>query len=351
MNALSLTVVLTAGTACADPFGPPAAYSPNDPVATIGEVARPAPTAGVVPGYPATTYPAPGAVMGYQVPPPDAPAGLCEACIEPVRKPFQSDHAFDGFIGPVSNPVLAKDPRSNSYARLLFINNNLPGSHPLDGDIQAYALQTNLALTERLSIIADKDGYAHISPRRGPSASGFLNLAAGLKYTFYRDVENQTLAAIGFLYEIPSGEAKVQQNQGAGSFAPFLTFGKQFRENWHYLQTTGYYFPLQASQGSSFIWNSFHIDRQIGWFYPLAELNWFWYTSGGNRLPAAFGEGDGLLNLGTRGQAGAHLVTGALGAKAVLNKNYTVGFAYEIPLTNRHDIINNRLTVELIGRY
>ncbi|MDY3551880.1 hypothetical protein R5W24_000960 [Gemmata sp. JC717] len=353
MNALALSALLTAGSVGADPAyqQPPAQGYQTLPISGYAD-------AGALPaaGYPGTTTAAPTTGPGYAAPGYTAPAGavpaLCDECTKPVRRLFQSDHEFDDFVGPVSNPILNKDPRSNSHARLLFINNNVPGGHPLDGNIQAYALQMNLAVTERLSIIADKDGLAHISPRNGPSTTGFLNLAAGLKYTFYRDVENQTLAAFGFLYEIPSGEAKVQQNQGSGSFAPFVTYGKEFGNKWHYLQTTGYYFPLKSSQGSSYIWNSFHVDKQLfGWFYPLAELNWFWYTSGGNRLPPVFGEGDGLLNLGTRGQAGAHLVTAALGAKAVLTNKYTVGFALEFPLTSRNDIINQRLTVELIGRY
>jgi hypothetical protein len=350
MNALCLSVLMTVGSAGAEPLGPPTVYVTNDPLVALYQVANapnpPAlPTPQAPPGYGAAS------VADPNVLPDGTERGLRELCNVPDRQPFQSDHAFDGFIGPVTNPILNKDPRSNSHARILFINNTIPGSHPLDGSFQAYALQTNLAVTERLNIIADKDGYVHVAPRRGKSQSGFLNISAGLKYTFYRDVENQALAALGFLYEIPSGEAKVFQNQGAGSFAPFLTLGKEFRENWHYLQTTGYFFPLNSKQGSSFVWNSFHIDRKFGWFYPLAELNWFWYTSGGVRLPAAVGEGDGLLNLGTRDQAGAHLVTAALGAKAILNKNYTLGFAYELPISNRHDLINNRLTIELIGRY
>jgi hypothetical protein len=346
MNALSLTVLLTAGAAGADPFFPPTADPPARPAAFDVPTGAP-PTA-----LPPATAPGamPGGVPAVAGNPPPAMGELAAA---PVRGLFQSDHEFDGFVGPVSNPILNKDPRSNSYARILFVNNNFPGGSPLGGgDARIYALQTNLALTDRLSVIADKDGVAHIAAGNLRSQTGLLNLSAGLKYTFYRDVETQTLAAAGFLYEIPSGEAKAFQSHGSGSFAPFVTVGQQFFDYWHYLQTTGYYFPLNAPQGSSFFWNSFHVDRQLfGWFYPLAEVNWFWYTAGGNLQPTAPGEGDGLLNFGTRGQSGAQLVTGALGAKAVLSKNYTLGFAYEIPLTQRHDILNQRLTVELIARY
>lgn len=362
MNALTLSALLTLGSVGAEPIDqssvptgyqalPISGYASPDVQAGLPPMGFPGTASPAYPVSAAPSYVAVPAPQGYAAPMGTAPA-LCDECNKPVRALFQSDHEFDNFVGPVSNPVLNKDPRSNSHARILFINNNVPSGHPLDGNIQVYALQTNLALTERLSIIADKDGLAHLSPRNGASTTGILNISAGLKYTFYRDAETQTLAAAGFLYEIPIGGANVQQNQGSGAFAPFLSFGQEFGNKWHYLQTTGYYFPVQSAQGSSFLWNSFHVDRQLfGWLYPLAELNWFWYTAGGNRLPAAFGEGDGLLNLGTRGQGGAHLVTAAFGAKAILTKNYTLGAVLEVPLSNRHDILNQRLTVELIARY
>jgi hypothetical protein len=108
-----------------------------------------------------------------------------------ARPMFLSDHEFDSFIGPITNPILSKDPRSNTYLRGMFIDNNLPGSLG-GGDLQAYAVQANLAINERLSIIADKDGYASLT-NGSAHQSGWMNIAAGLKYTFLRDVENQTL--------------------------------------------------------------------------------------------------------------------------------------------------------------
>jgi hypothetical protein len=81
------------------------------------------------------------------------------------------------------------------------------------------------------------------------------------------------------------------------------------------------------------------------------ELNWFQYTDSGNLLPAAIGEGDGLLNLGTRGMSGKSLVTGAVGAKIKLSESVLAGAAYEFPLSGYEGIVNNRLTVDLTLRY
>jgi hypothetical protein len=48
----------------------------------------------------------------------------------PVASPFaqprafpNTDHEFHGFVGPLSNPVQFKDPRSLTEARYLFMNN------------------------------------------------------------------------------------------------------------------------------------------------------------------------------------------------------------------------------------
>lgn len=353
MNALSLAALLTAGAVGADPV----AYPPAQP---------PAAGAGwnaAQPGYLPARYapagepqavPAPGGLpAGAYAPAPADEARMGELCATAARGLFRSDREFEGFIDPISNPVLSKDPRSSTYARFLFINNSVPADHPIGGgNIQVYGLQVNVAINERLTFIADKDGAARIAPRNGPSTTGFLNIAAGLKYTFIRDVETQTLAAVGLMYEIPTGEANVQQNHGAGSLVPFLTVGKEVNKHWHVLNTLGFYAPLHAPNGSSFLYNSFHIDRQVfGWLYPLAEFNWFWYTSGGRRTPTAFGEGDGLINFGTRGQSGAHLVTAAFGAKAVVCPNLTIGAAFEVPLSNRNDILNQRFIFQATARY
>lgn len=270
------------------------------------------------------------------------------------RKLFESDRAFPGFIGPISNPVLAKDPRALTEARLLFVDNFIPDEHPFNGgDFQVYGLQLRLAVTERLSLIADKDGLASIHPGNGGSETGWLNMAFGMKYAFVRNVEKQLLVVGGFQYEPNMGEAKVFQDHGDGVFSVFGIVGKEFCGGVHAIANAGYQFPVDDSQNSSFAYGQLHLDKQFfGWLYPLVEANWFHYTGGGNRgLPAALGEGDGLINLGTTGVEGNNLVTVAVGLKAIVNKHLDVGVAYEKPVTNRKDFINDRILVEMILRY
>ena len=69
-----------------------------------------------------------------------------------------SDHAFDDFISPMTNPVFFEDPRTLTEARFIFINHHVPDGLG-GGDVQLFALQLRAALTENLSFIATKDGY------------------------------------------------------------------------------------------------------------------------------------------------------------------------------------------------
>ena len=49
--------------------------------------------------------------------------------------------------------------------------------------------------------------------------------------------------------------------------------------------------------------------------------------------------------------AGNDIVTGAVGAKYKHSAYSEIGLAWEVPLTDRRDIIDNRLTVDWIIRY
>lgn len=264
---------------------------------------------------------------------------------------LRSDRAFDGFIGPISNPVLAKDPRSLTEFRFLFVDNYIPTGNFLGGgDFQAYGFQLRAALTDRLTFIADKDGFLSLHPHNGSSRTGALNVAMGLKYIFIRDVERQLLVVGGFQYEPQSGYANVFQNLG-DTITGFGIIGKEFG-CYHVILNTGYQQALDTNLNSSFYYTSLHLDRKFGKLYPLAEMNWYHWTQGGNHgLPASVGEGDGLLNLGTSGVAGNNMVTLAGGLKYKISPYVITGIAYERPVGARKNLINNRVLFEMIFRY
>lgn len=277
-----------------------------------------------------------------------------EACSS--RKAFESDHEFARFVGPISNPVFSKDPRSNTEVRTLFINNWIPNGHGLfagGGNYQVVATQIRVALNERLSIIADKDGYGFFHPGGADGADGWLNIAAGLKYVFIRDVENQFIVSGGMLYELPTGEANVFQNQGDGIITAFVAAGKEIDCDTHLLATIGESFPIDNQFSSGYFYANLHLDRRVmDKFYPLVELNWFHYVSGGNwGIPSTVGEADGHINIGTSGVSGNDLVTVAVGAKYKPSNHLEFGGVWETPISNRQDIMDQRLTFEMILRY
>lgn len=299
---------------------------------------------------------------GQQAPAPVVPAvpgtgaaAAADVLCEPAgcRSRFASDRAFDCFIAPMTNIFLNFDPRSQTSARFVYLHNSIPGQHVLGGGTASiYALQLSVALSERLSFIANRNAIATIDPRNAASETGIMNFAGGLKYTFWRDVECQRVAAVGFTYEAPTGYANIQQNHGGGLLNLFSSGGMQIGDSWHFLSSGGIQIPFNDNQNSTFTYTSLHIDKCInGWFYPLAELNYFYYLGGANRFPRAFGEGDGLWNFGTQNMNKAQLVTTAVGFRALLTDHASLGATYEIPISNRKDFINERITVDFTLRF
>ena len=58
-----------------------------------------------------------------------------------------------------------------------------------------------------------------------------------------------------------------------------------------------------------------------------------------------------LINLPASGVAGTNVVTGVVGVRWKPNGHFETGAGYELPLTNRTDILQNRLYADVIFRY
>ena len=277
-------------------------------------------------------------------------ADLFNDCSGKIAGLFRrSDHCFDKFISPITNPVYFEDPRTLTEARFIYLNHQVPAA--LGGNqVQLFALQLRGALTEDLSIIATKDGYA-VSDN--PLVrDGWADVSAGLKLNVYKDVSTQTIVSVGSTFEMPFGSPRTLQGNGDGEFNFFATAGSEIATDWHYLTAAGWRLPVDQNAESTSIYWSNHIDRRLGdsGFYLLSECNWYHWTDDGNAFPAAV-EGLDLFNLGGRGVDSNDIVTGAIGVKYKPSGNMEVGFAWETPLTDRRDIIEDRYTVDLIVRY
>lgn len=273
-----------------------------------------------------------------------------------------SDHGFDDFISPMINFVYFEDPRTLTELRPIFLHHRLPstvGTGPLaaGGSVQLYALQFRVALTERLSLIAVKDGFIVDNIGSGPVDGliddGWADVTLGLKYNLLRDSDRGRLWSVGGTYEMPVGTPRAQQAIGDGEFHLFSSFAQRLWDgNAHYMTGFGYRLPVDGDLQTEALHWSNHFDvRLTDRTYLFTELAWWhWNDDADNGLPIGIG-GQDLFNLPANDIDGNDLLTQNVGLKFKPNANVEAGIAYEFPLTNFKDVIEDRLQVEMIFRY
>lgn len=277
------------------------------------------------------------------------------------RQWFQSDHCFDNFISPVSNPFLFEDPRSLTEIRPIFIYQHTPSSNYLfnGGSVGFFGTQARLALTDRLSFVVNKLGFVWVDPK-GPttlsSDTSFGELDLGPKFTFLRNENTGTLGAAGVTFQIPTGSSKTFQDTGSLTLVPYVSFGQTFGQTsygaFNALATTGYALSVDNKR-SDYFYLSTHLDFDVAnlhKIYPLIELNWFHYATSGQSVPFGF-EGRDLINFGSTGVSGLDSLTIAVGGRYKFCESVQTGMAVEFPLTTSRDLVNFRFTWDVILRY
>lgn len=269
---------------------------------------------------------------------------------------------FDRFIMPVTNPVYSGDARNTTIIRPIYIYQNLPekvrttaGKVDVDGNVNVFALAANLALTERFSIVAVKDGYVDCEPDHTlDDHHGWADLAAGLQYSFIYDPEDSFILSGRLVYEAPTGSDQVYQGNGDGTVTPSVLFLKGVGD----LQLSGsmgFVIPFDAGDENTLFQDSWHVSYAVtNWFRPLLELNHFYVLDSGHRdapslgldalgtskeddLVAGIAEFNGcdLINLGgSNSEENRNLVTMAVGARFRVTKWLDIGTAYEFALTD-----------------
>jgi hypothetical protein len=278
-----------------------------------------------------------------------------------TRKWFESDHAFDYFASPITNPFLFEDPRSITEVRPIFMFQTIPSGDPnfRGGNIEFYGLQARVAFNERFSLVINKLGWVSVNPGNGsnqPGGTSFAEVALGPKFTFLRNDDHCLLGAAGLTFDLPAGADRAYQDTGRLSLIPYVTFAKNFLDtrfgSLNVMNTTGYSFATDRDR-SDFLYNSLHIDFDIAnrhRFYPLMELHYFQYTrSGGARNLDV--EGRDIANLGDQNSAGRANFNMAGGLRYKFSERMQTGFAVEFPLNSRKDLNSFRLTVDFIWRY
>jgi hypothetical protein len=279
------------------------------------------------------------------------------------RNLFQSDHQFDNFISPVTNPFFFEDPRALTEIRPVFMWQQTPSQNPVfrGGDNFFFGTQARLAITPWLSFVVNRLGgtWMETSDPAIGSHAGFSELWLGPKITFIRNDRTGTLMAGGMTFEIPTGADKVFQGTGSLGLAPYVSFGQSFLRSFPYgsfnfLNTTGYSFRADSVR-SEFFYTNLHVDMDVAnlhRIYPLIEMNYFAYTRNGH--PNHFGfEGADMFNFGSN-NAGHGDLSLSFGARYKFGgkDNIQVGTAFGWGLLNQtHHLEGFRWTVDMIFRY
>jgi hypothetical protein len=295
----------------------------------------------------------------------DVSGGVSGAFQGGKRQPFQSDHEYDYFTSPVTNPFFFEDPRALTEIRPVFIWQHTPNNNPVwnGGNNFDYSFRGSVAVTENLSLVISRLGFTTIAPHGGApgitSNTGFSEFLIGPKLTFLRSDTSRTVAAFGVTFDIPTGSSAVLQDTGHTAIVPYFTiaqnFGRSDKGSFNFMNTTGYTFRTDNTRTESF-YSSFHLDYDWGElhrFYPLIEINWRHYTRNGGARPLSF-EGSDLANFGAQTISGQNDLTLALGTRIKINTFITWGLGLEFNILNNNTgqhLDQFRLTTDVIFRY
>jgi hypothetical protein len=279
----------------------------------------------------------------------------------PEGKCFESDHCFDYFASPVSNPFFAEDPRALTEIRPIFLFQTLSSHNGVyrGGNAEFYGTQARVAITDQWSFVMNKLGGVSVNPGSSsllPSETAFAEIWLGPKWTFLRNTETGTVAAAGVTFQIPTSSSRVvAQDTGNLSVAPYITAAQNFGctsfGSFNAMGTLGYSFG--DHERSDYLFSSLHLDYDVGgrhFLYPLVELNWFYYTRDGHERPFGF-EGQDLFNFGSNNVSGKGDLSIAIGVRYKFSECIQTGVALEFPLTHTKDFQSFRLGLDVIFRY
>lgn len=273
---------------------------------------------------------------------------------------------LDDTISPVANPILFEDPKVTSEVRPVYMYHSLPntfnysgGSLPLGGQVQVTALQIRYALTERIGLIASKDGYIEFQPKNTLGHGyGWADLAAGLKYELVQDEKDQFILTPGFTLTVPTGSRDVYQGNGSGVWNLFASAEKGF-DQLHVTGNAGFNIPDNFSDNTAQLHYSLQVDYHVcQYFIPFLVGNGYTILSQTqNKSDQSLSavplntEGYDLINFGSCDASGTTQLSLGGGARSRLLKNVDVGVSYEVGVGNSVGIFQSRVTADLIWRF
>lgn len=259
---------------------------------------------------------------------------------------------FETFHEPLGQPIYFESPFNDTGLRFLYLRHNFSNQSTLQGgNVTVYAVQARLAITERLAVIATKDGYSELESGILQD-EGWNDLAAGLKYVLHADREKQYVATAGIRYQAENGHRGILQG-GVDEFSPFVSLAKGYGDL-HVLANVTVRLPLDGDEGNTVGHWDLHVDYDLNpgeqaVFAPLFELHGVHYLDdGASTLNVG---GLDYTNLGSQ-PAKDFVCWAGVGARLEIIHRFEIGACYEFALTDPDDdIMESRITIDFITRW
>jgi hypothetical protein len=294
---------------------------------------------------------------------------------------------FDGFEMPIVQPYLFEDPFITTGVYPYYAWHQFPSDSALQGgEAHLVAAQLRVAVTDRLAIIATKDGYMWKDPGNPllKETQGWMDLGFGAKYAVYQDRDAGRIVSLALKYDASSGAADTFQDGGDGILMPSVTGAAKLGD----LALQGDFggsWGISDTQSSSLYYHlylAYPIVGTRGAFTPFVQFSGIHWLDGGDgsrkielsalgqsivgsqyitvgspsvplSVVGIYGpfEGADVANLGAGGVDGLDYVTFAFGIHVRFLEHVTVSAAYEVPITEHESITRQRITTAVAWEF
>lgn len=284
--------------------------------------------------------------------------GAAQDAAAPETSPEAKPDHRRRYVPPITNPIYNETARITTELRPFYMYHSIPGSFVTNGGhANIVAVQARAAITERLGFIATKDGYADMHfPDSSPVSddNDFVNIAAGFKYAFYHNPEEDSFFTLGLRYEAPTGSLDAGpielQGGGDGFINVFVTGERPIGERFGIQSSFGLNQAIDSGHDSSFVHWSFHGDVEVFKnVFGIFEFNMISKSDNGDRTDSdALGsfEGFDVVNFGSTDSG--TVFSAGFGARARITDNILFGVAYEVPVGGRKDLLDYRWTTDFV---
>jgi len=249
-------------------------------------------------------------------------------------------------VRPLTAPYLHEDSFVTTDLRAWYLRHHFYGD-TIGGEVEVFALQARLALTERWQLVAYKDGYTRFEDTALASPDGWNDIGAGLKWAFLQDWDRQLHAAAGIGYEFGWGDDEVLQD--TDELRLWLSANQGFGRL-HLGATVNYLIAIDEEEGAlgnaDLLTLHLHADYRVNdRFSPVVELNGYFVTDEGP-VGAGF-SGVDAVSIG--GGEDEYTITGAVGAEfRPFGGELGLRAAYETGLSGATSLFGHRWTFSAV---